>query len=517
MDSQEPDVKPASSPSGRRARAAARIARPVDYRRLRNPFTPQAVFSEDHVAAIHDTALRVLQELGIRVLLPEAVEILRRAGARVEADGQLVRIGREIVEAALATAPRGFDCRAGDRTRDLRMELGHMSFIAGCGSPYVTDLTRGRRAGALADYEELVRLTQAFDVLHMQGPHVEPQDVPPHLRHYAVMRAQLALSDKWPFVYARGSGQARDSFEMIRLARGLDEAAFASQVHCYSVINTNSPRQLDTPMAQGIIDFARAGQATIITPFCLAGAMAPITVAGALTLQHAEALAGITLAQLSRTGAPVVYGSFASNVDMKSGAPAFGTPEHVKATLGSGQLARHIGLPWRSGAGSAANVADAQAAHETQLSLWGSVLAGATVCIHAAGWLEGGLTFSYEKMITDLEVLQSIAELCSAVPADDGAIGFDAIAEVEPGGHFFAAQHTMARYQTAFYNPLVADLSNFGSWTEHGALDATQRSQAIWRRTLEAFQPPPSAAGVDEALAVFIERRTREGGAPPVG
>lgn len=172
------------------------------------------------------------------------------------------------------------------------------------------------------------------------------------------------------------------------MARGLSEDDFRDRVHCYTVINTNSPRQLDIPMAQGIIDFARAGQVSIITPFCLAGAMAPITVAGALTLQHAEALAGITLAQLSRRGAPVVYGSFSSNVDMKSGAPAFGTPEHVKATLGAGQLARHLGLPWRSGGGTAANVSDAQAAHESQFALWGSVLSGATVCIHAAGWLE---------------------------------------------------------------------------------------------------------------------------------
>lgn len=512
-----PGARPASPAAGRRARAAPRSPRQTGYHALRNPFTPQAVFSEERVAAIHDTALRVLQELGIRVLLPEAVEILRSAGAQVDSDGRHVRIGREIVEAALAQAPRRFEARAGGRQRDLDFSLGSMMFLAGCGSPNATDLVRGRRPGSLADFEELVRLTQAFDVLHIQGPYVEPQDVPPHLRHYPVMRAQLALSDKLPYVFARGSAQVQDSFEMIRRVRGLDVAAFESQVHCYTVINTNSPRQLDIPMAQGIIDFARAGQATIITPFCLAGAMAPITVAGALTLQHAEAMAGITLAQLSRAGAPVVYGSFASNVDMKSGAPAFGTPEHVKATLGSGQLARYLGLPWRSGAGSAANLADAQAAQETQFSLWGSVLAGATVCIHAAGWLEGGLTFSYEKMISDLELLQSVAELCSAVPADDDAIGFDAIAEVEPGGHFFAAQHTMARYQTAFYNPLVADLSNFGNWSEQGSPDTTRRAQRVWQRTLEGFQPPASSAGADDAVAAFVEQRTREGGAPPAG
>jgi Trimethylamine:corrinoid methyltransferase len=306
--------------------------------------------------------------------------------------------------------------------------------VGGAGAPNVTDIDRGRRAGRLADFEDLVRLAQSFDVIHMQCPHVEAQDVEQPFRHYAVNRAQLTLSDKLPFLYARGTAQVTDGFEMVRLARGLSEDEFRAGVHCYTVINTNSPRQLDIAMAQGIIDFARWGQVSIITPFCLAGAMAPITVAGALTLQHAEALAGITLAQLTRPGAPVVYGSFSSNVDMKSGRLAFGTPEHVKATLGAGQLARHIGLPWRAGGGSAANISDAQAANETQFGLWGAVLAGTTVLIHSAGWLEGGLTDSFEKFICDVEALQTIAELCVPTPGDAGAIGFDAIAEVEPGG-----------------------------------------------------------------------------------
>jgi trimethylamine--corrinoid protein Co-methyltransferase len=331
-----------------------------------------------------------------------------------------------------------------------------------------------------------------------------------------MMRSQLTLSDKIPFVYARGTPQVTDSFEMVRLARGLSEEAFRSGAHCYTVINTNSPRQLDIPMAQGIIDFAAAGQILIITPFCLAGAMAPITVAGALTLQHAEALAGIVLAQITRPGAPVVYGSFSSNVDMKSGAPAFGTPEHFKATLGSGQLARFLDLPWRAGGGSAANAPDAQAAHENQMSLWGSVLGGATVLIHAAGWMEGGLCFSFEKLITDLEALQTIAELCVATPADPDEIGFDAIAEVNPGGHFFATKQTMARYRTAFYEPLVADLSNFGNWTEAGSKTATERAQGIWRKLLAEFQPPAAGEAAGALLAEFIARRTSEGGAAPV-
>lgn len=499
-----------------RTAGAGDEARHPDYRHLRNPFTPQRIFSDDQVVAIHDTALRILEDLGMKILLPEARRIFHLAGALVDEESQIVRIGREMVAQALAVAPKSYVARTGNADRDLMLALGNLTFLAGCGAPNVTDIARGRRPGNLADFEDLMRLVQSFDVLHMLGPHIEPQDVEPRYRHYAINRAQLTLSDKFPFVFARGTEQALDGFAMIRLARGLSEDAFQADAWCYTVINTNSPRQLDIPMSQGIIDFARWGQPSIITPFCLAGAMAPITVAGALALQHAEALAGITLAQLTRSGAPVMYGSFSSNVDMKSGAPAFGTPEHVKATIGSGQLARHLGLPWRAGGGSAANIADAQAAHESQFGLWGSVLGGATTLIHAAGWLEGGLSVSYEKLITDIEMLQVLAELCSDTPGDTDAIGFEAIAEVQPGGHFFSAQHTMARYRTAFYEPLIADWSNYGTWTEAGSKSATQRAHAVCKRVLRDFTAPASAIACSEALDAFIAKRTAEGGASPL-
>jgi trimethylamine--corrinoid protein Co-methyltransferase len=329
------------------------------------------------------------------------------------------------------------------------------------------------------------------------------------------MQEQLTNCSKPLFVYARGRGQVAQSFEMIRLAHDLDEAAFEDGVWATTVINSNSPRQLDVPMARGIIDFARAGQLSLITPFCLAGAMAPVTVAGALVLQHAEALAGITLAQFARPGAPVAYGGFSSNVDMKSGSPAFGTPEHIRANLGSGQLARYIGLPWRSAAGAASNAADAQGATETVNSLWAAMLAQATVTVHAAGWLEGGLSFGYEKFILDVEALQTLAELCRPAAADTAALAYDAIAEVQPGAHFFAAQHTMDRYQTAFYAPLVADLSNHGRWTETGALRADQRATAIWQRTLSEFTSPAVCEGVGERLAPYIGRQMDKGGMPP--
>ncbi|MEP4432699.1 MAG: trimethylamine methyltransferase family protein, partial [Hyphomicrobiales bacterium] len=333
-------------------------------------------------------------------------------------------------------------------------------------------------------------------------------------RHYAMMQDQFALSDKLVFIYSRGRAQVHDCYEMIRLARDLSDDAFDQDVWCYTIINTNSPRMLDQPMAQGIIDFARAGQMSIITPFCLAGAMAPITVAGALTLQHAEALASIALAQLTRTGAPVSYGGFSSNVDMKSGAPAFGTPEHVKMQIGAGQLARHIGLPWRSASGSASNTSDMQAANETNMALWGGLMANATVLVHAAGWLEGGLTFGYEKFINDIEAVQTLAEMNEMPGATKADIGFEALKDVEPGGHFFATQHTMDRYEEAFYAPLVADLSNFGTWEAAGAQRSDQRATAMWKQVLNDFKAPASSEGAAERLASFIERRIGEGGAP---
>lgn len=495
-------------------RRSEETARAVDYHNLTNPFPPATAFSDDRIAAIHDAALRVLEELGMKVLLPEARDIYRSGGAIVD-DGEMVRIGRDMVEAAVAAAPRRITLRAGARRRDLTLELGRLSFLSGAGAPHATDLKRGRRPASLEDYRDLTRLTHHFDVIHMLSPVVEPQDVAVHLRHYHVNEIQLTLSDKVPFVYARGTPQVMDCFEMFRDFRGISDAELSAEPYCYTIINTNSPRQLDIPMAQGLIDFARHGQLSIVTPFCLMGAMAPVTVAGALALSHAEALAAITLTQLVRPGAPVCYGAFASNVDMKSGAPAFGTPEQATASLGAGQLARLLGLPWRCAAGSAANINDAQAAHETQMSAWGAVLAGSTVLVHGAGWLEGGLTVSYEKLITDLEMLQTFAELCAPVPAGDEDIALDALYEVPPGGHFFAAAHTMARYRTAFYQPLNADWSNFGTWNERGAKDANERAAELWQAILDDDAPPADGARV-AAMTDFIAKRTAEGGAPPV-
>jgi trimethylamine--corrinoid protein Co-methyltransferase len=508
------DTEPQRRTRGRKRASETTPKRVVNYRQLRHPFTPQTVFSADEVEALHDTALRVLEELGIKILLPEAREILQAAGARVQDD--MVFIGRDMVEAALKTAPRSIRLRAANPLREQVYEEGALLFTPGSGCPNVTDRERGRRPGSLASYHETLKLHQTYDVIHILGPSAEPQDITPPLRHYAMMQAQMALSDKPMFVYARGRGQIEQSLEMIRIGLDLSEDNFNNGVWAVTVINSNSPRVLDNPMAQGLIDFARAGQMSVITPFCLAGAMAPVTVAGALTLQHAEALAGIVLVQMTRTGAPISYGGFSSNVDMKSGAPAFGTPEHVKMQIGAGQLARHIGLPWRSAAGAASNTADMQAATENGMGLWGGLMANATMNIHAAGWLEGGLSFGYEKFINDVEALQTIAELCVKPSGAEAEIGFDAIAEVAPSGHFFAAAHTMERYSTAFYAPLVADLANFGTWEAAGAQTSAERATAIWKADLRDFEAPEGGAEAEARLAEYIAQKTAEGGAPPL-
>ncbi len=501
---------------GRGAEAAPQPGREVNYRQLRNPFPLMEVFPADQIADMHESALRLLQDLGVKCLLPEARRIFAKAGARVNEDSEMVFIGRDMVEAAVASAPKSIACRAGARRRDFTLELGSLVFQPGAGAPNATDLERGRRPASGQDYIEFLKLTHHFDVFQMISPQVEPQDVPTHLRHYFTTQAQMELTDKFPFFFSRGTPQVMDCFEMLSAARGLTDDEFRGNPHCYTIINTNSPRTLDIPMAQGLIDFARHGQMSIITPFTLMGAMAPITVAGAITLSHAEALAALTLTQLTNPGAPVCYGTFTSNVDMKSGAPAFGTPSHFQASLAAGQLARHLGLPWRSAAGSASNVNDVQAANENQFGLWGCLMAGATVIIHSAGWLEGGLTVSFEKMISDAEVLNMVAELCAGAQAGADEIGFEtALSEVEPSGHFFATSQTMERYNTAFYEPHLHDYANFGTWSERGSVDANRRATEVWKDILANFTAPKQDADRLGALHEFIARRTQEGGAPP--
>ncbi|HEX4647433.1 MAG TPA: trimethylamine methyltransferase family protein [Steroidobacteraceae bacterium] len=500
-----------------RAGTAGAAQRSTRYRNLVNPFEPVRIFSDDQVEYMHIAALGILENQGMRVLSPRGLEVLRVAGAQVDESTRMVRLDRGMVGKALSSVPHESSLIARNPARSCRVGGPHVVFAPVAGPPSVSDLERGKRTASLEDFRNFVRLAQSFDVIHVLGQMAEPQDSPVAERHLDTTLAQLTLADKVPNVYCRGSAQLADCFAMLRIAHGIDEATFRSAPRCFSVCNTNSPLQLDLPMTDGIIDFAANGQLMIVTPFTLAGAMAPITISGALTLAHAEALFGITLSQIVRPGAPVMYGSFTSNVDMKSGSPAFGTPEYAKAAFGAGQLARRIGAPWRCSSATASNAPDAQAVYESQMSLWGALLGGCHFILHAAGWLEGGLTASLEKFILDVEMLQMFAELFQPVPASPEEIGVEAVAEVGPGGHFFAAAHTMQRYRDAFYTPLVSDWRNYGTWAADGAKTATDRAAARWRDTLAAFQPPALDESVQQALAEFVERRRREGGAAPAG
>jgi trimethylamine---corrinoid protein Co-methyltransferase len=486
------------------------------YRHLRNPFEPMKVFSEDQVAAIHDAALVMLETQGMKVLSADERVLYLHAGADVDESTQMVRLDRQLVAASLATAPRDITLHAVDPERHVPLSNQCVAFAPTSGPPNIMDTAGGRRAGTLQDFCNLIKLCQNFEVIHVLGGATEPQDIPVNIRHLEVTRAQLMLCDKIPFIFSRGHGQVADNFELIRLAHGITPEEFRSRPYTYTIINTNSPLQLDIPMADGIIDFALAGQVLIITPFTLAGAMAPVTIAGALTLAHAEALAGLTLAQIVRPGAPIVYGSFTSNVDMKSGSPAFGTPEYVKAAFGAGQMARFLGLPWRSSNATASNTPDAQSAYESQMSLWGALFGGCNFVLHAAGWLESGLTTSYEKFILDIEMLQMFAEVFQPVGAAASDLALEAVAEVGAGGHFFGCAHTMERYRSAFYAPLVSDWRNAGQWADDGSKTATERATGIWQNELKRYVAPPRDPAIVEALDSYVARRAEAGGAPPV-
>ncbi|NNC78532.1 MAG: trimethylamine methyltransferase family protein [Acidimicrobiales bacterium] len=495
-----------------------RERQPVDVsfrRQLVNPFEPLRVLSEDEVEHVHQTSIRYLADSGIKVLLDEARHIFGAGGAVVD-DDSMVRLDPDMVRSALTTAPASFELHAPNPIRNVPVGGRSVALLPVGGPPFVSDLSGGRRAGTLEDQRNFLRLTQIYDVLAATAPCVEPSDIPLAVRHLESGVSTLTLTDKVPFIYARGRQRTLDSFELVKIRHGIrDDETFASKPYCWTNINTNSPRQLDVPMSMGIIDFARMMQPCIMTPFTLAGAMAPVTLAGALLLQHMEVLAAVTLSQLVRPGAPVVYGAFTSNVDMKSGSPAFGTPEAMKGALASGQLARHVGLPWRSSGSSSSNVVDAQAGYETMANTYGALLAGANVILHAAGWQEGGLTASFEKFIVDVEMCQVIADWFKPVVVDDSELALEAIDEVGPGGHFFGAAHTLDRYETAFYSPLVFERTNFEQWTDKGSLRANERAETTWRSALENYVEPTMDDAVRAEMRAFVDRRTTEGGAAP--
>jgi trimethylamine--corrinoid protein Co-methyltransferase len=394
-----------------------------------------------------------------------------------------------------------------------KIGANHINFSAVGGPPNVSDLDHGRRPGTLEDVRNFIRLAQTLNICHFHsGWSVEPLDVPLNIRHLEVYSAVVRLSDKINFAYALGRERIGDDLEMARIAHGLPWGRFVEQPRVYTVVNANSPLQYDKPMLEGIIEMARLKQATVITPFTLAGAMAPVTIPGALVQQNAEALAGIACSQIVRPGAPVAYGGFTSNVDMKTGSPAFGTPEYAQAALIGGQLARRCGVPYRSSNTTASNAPDAQAVYESEMSIWASVMGHANFVNHGLGWLEGGLCASYEKFILDAEMLQMMAVFLQPPEIDEATLGLEAIRDVGPGGHYFSTRHTLERYESAFYAPLLSDWRSFETWSEDGSVDATQRANRIWKQLLAEYQPPPLDPAIDEELQAFIDRRKAEGG-----
>ena len=482
-----------------------------------NTDLPVAPLDGDGVAAIHDGAMRILEEIGVTFLNTEAVDVLRRSGG-CTITGANVRMGRDFVMEMVGRAPAQWSITPRNPGRALTVGAGRINFGNVSSPPNYWDMTLGRKVtGTRAMCRDLLKLSQSFNCIHFIGGYpVEPQDIHAGVRHLDVLHDTLTLTDKVVHAYCLGRERVEDVMEMVRLAAGLNEAQFEAQPRLFTNINSTSPLKHDHLMLDGWMRMARRNQGLVVTPFTLAGAMAPVTMAGAVAQSLAESLSAIVLAQVIRPGACCVMGTFTSNVDMKSGAPAFGTPEYMRATQMTGQMARFYGLPLRASGVCAANVPDGQAMWETSNSLWSAVQAGAGMVYHAAGWLEGGLIASPEKFVMDCEILQHIQRYMDPALTATGPdeIALDAVRDVGDQGHFFGIRHTQERYATAFYQPFLSDWRNYEAWAAAGGVWTAERAHALYHEIIADFVAPPMAAECREALVDFVERRKAEGGAP---
>ena len=474
-------------------------------------FDPLRAVSDDELEAIHHASLRVLRETGIDFLDETARSQLAAAGAQVT--GERVRFDPELVESLIATAPTEFILHGREPHRDLKFGGDHIIYTSVASPPFVTGLGQGRRDGNRIDYRNLIKMGQVLNAIHtVAGYPVEPMDIHPSIRHLEATHDMLTLSDKTPFVYSLGRQRNLDAIEMVRIVRGVDTDTLDKETSIYSVINASTPLRYDTVMLHGIQEMSARNQLIIITPFTLAGAMAPVTIAGAVVLQNAEALAGIAYTQVVRPGSPVAYGGFTSNVDMRSGSPAFGTPEYWKACLLGGQLARRYRLPYRSSNVNASNSVDAQSAYESVIAIWGAVMGGVNLLLHGAGWLEGGLLTSYEKFVIDADLLNMVTEMLRPITVDDASLAVEAIAEVGPAGHFFGSTHTQERYASEHFQPMVSAWRNYESWDESGRLEAHQRAERLAHEIIAAHEEPPMLEDRRVELDEFLARRVQEGG-----
>ncbi|WP_245424119.1 trimethylamine methyltransferase family protein [Methylovirgula sp. 4M-Z18] len=507
--------------SGRRGRdrGAARASGPAEIKpQPRRSFQPVAVVSDDELEAIHETSITILAELGMDFLHEDAKAMLKQAGAEVDANSDCVRFPRGMVDDYLGKAPKEFTLHARNPARNLQIGGDHVAFCSVASAPNSADRDGGRRPGNHKDYQNFIRLGQSLEAVHLWGGYpVEPADIHASIRHLDAIFDMLILSDKALHAYSLGKDRNLDALELVRIGRGIDHDTLDREPSVFTIINSSSPLKLDNPMLEGIIQMSRRNQPVVLTPFTLAGAMAPVTVVGAVAQQNAEALAGLVFSQIVRPGAPFVYGGFTSNVDMKSGAPAFGTPEYMKSALMGGQLARRYNLPYRSSNTNAANTLDAQAAYESVFSLWGAIMGGVNLLMHGAGWMEGGLHASFEKMVLDADLLGMVADFLRPTVVNQDELALDAIREVAsraPGvpRHYLDSPHTQARYRNAFFAPMVSDWRNYETWREAGSPDAYDRTNALYKQKLEHYTPPPLDPAIREELEAFVAKRKAEGG-----
>jgi trimethylamine---corrinoid protein Co-methyltransferase len=465
------------------------------------------ILSEEDMATLDRGWRRIVEQLGIEFLHDEAVEAFRAAGQQVE--DKVVKLDPEFVLEQVAKAPREFDLQARNPERTAHIGGDHMVFASVYGCPFVRQGIE-RREATYADFENLVRLSQAFPQLDSPGGTIcEPNDRPLDSRHLDMVYALLTLSDK-PFMGSVTSGpNAADTIAMAEMVFGRESLERTPAT--ISLINVNSPLRYDDRMLSALLEYARANQALVITPFLLMGAMSPVSVPATLAQQMAEALAGIALTQLIRPGCPVVFGSFLSNTDMQSGSPSFGTPESAVGLLCTGQIARSFGIPWRSGGGlTASQTVDAQAAYEAMMTMVPTMLAGANFVMHAAGWLESGLVSCYEKFIVDVEILRMLHEEFRPLEVSEDTLAFGAHDEVRHGGHFLGAAHTLERFRECFYRPLLSSTENYERWNRKGGLDAAARATEIWKKALEEYEQPPMDESLREQLEEFVARRRTE-------
>ena len=498
--------------SRRRKRRTAGVPEKTSlpWKQIRNTLPPIEPLSADEIESIHQASLRVLAELGMKVTDLEARKIYAEGGARVDDPEEMVYLDPEMVAEVIKTVPAEYIHNARNPNKSVTIGGNHITFSGVGGPAFVSDLDRGRRPGTYAELCDYKKLFQTYDIIHYASGGFEPLDLPENSRHLDVLMGQIRYTDKCISTSLLGSNRARDGLNMACILFGIEYDDLPQNVVIGGGINTNSPRLLDGPMAGGLIELAQAGQPVIVTPFTLAGAMAPVTVIGAITQQNAEALAGIVLTQLVRPGVPTVYGGFTSNVDMRTGSPAFGTPEQTKASHITGQLCRRYKIPFRSSNTNASTSVDAQSAYESEMSLWGAVMGHANRIAHGGGWLEGGLVASFEKLIIDVEMMQMMAEFVEPLVVNDETLAIEAMREVQPGGHYFGTAHTMERYDSAFYSPVVSDWTNFESWKEAGGLDSAKRANAIWKQAINDYEQPPLDPAILEELEEYVAKRKQE-------